>query len=130
MDSSNPGPSSETLPAFGSAIFSFNSARDRPCISAHVSVLFLEDKPEADEGDDGDDGKGKKKEDNSASVEIVASKEAEAEVVLGCQQKGEASSSKKKEPLWEELEEMGWGAIIEEMPEEDIPEELRYRGPA
>lgn len=93
-------------------------------------MLFLEDKPEADEGDEGDDGKGKKKEDNSVSVEIVASKEAEAEVVLGCQQKGEVSSSKKKEPLWEELEEMGWGAIIEEMHEEDILEELRYRGPA
>jgi len=123
-DSSSPGPNSESLPAFGSTIFSLHRTRDRPGINAHVSILFLEEKPEGSEAD-GD--KGKQKADKSDSEEILASKEAEA--APGIPQMGEASTSKKEAPNWEELGELGWGAIIEEIPEEEIPEELRYRGP-
>lgn len=41
LDTSSPGPSSS--PSFGSAIFTFNSSLNRPRISAHVLVLFIEE---------------------------------------------------------------------------------------
>lgn len=37
------------LPAFGSAIFNFNSAMNNPRISVHVSVLFMENAKEEEE---------------------------------------------------------------------------------
>jgi len=124
LDSCSPGPNSDSFPAFGSAIFSFHSTKDKPCINAHVSILFLEDNPVG--SDDGGD-KGKQKVDKTDSEKVMASKEAEE--TPGIQQQGEASSSKKDDTNWEGLGELGWGAIIEEIPEEEIPEELRYCGP-
>lgn len=39
---------SATLPAFGSTIFNFTSSTNNPRISAHVSILFIENAPEDD----------------------------------------------------------------------------------
>jgi len=58
LDASSPSHNSGSLPAFGNAIFSFQSSREKPCITAHVSVLFLEDEAKDN------DGKGKQKEDS------------------------------------------------------------------
>ena len=56
LDSYSPSHNSDPLPAFDTAIFSLHSSKNKPCISAHVTVLFLED--EAKEKEDGND-KGK-----------------------------------------------------------------------
>jgi len=60
---------------------------------------------------------------------VLVSPWVSVQLCVGLAQMGEASTSKKEAPNWEELGELGWGAIIEEIPEEEIPEELRYRGP-
>lgn len=41
--------SSAALPAFGSAIFNFSSSKNSPQISAHVSVVFIENSLEDNE---------------------------------------------------------------------------------
>lgn len=43
MDSGNPEAGTKSLPAFGTAVFSFNSAPANSRINAHVSVLFMEE---------------------------------------------------------------------------------------
>lgn len=57
--------SSTTLPAFGSAIFNFTSSINNPQISAHVSVLFIEN---AQEDDDSLDEHRQRKNDNPGHV--------------------------------------------------------------
>lgn len=120
MDSSSPGPNSASLPAFSSAIFSFHCTKDKPRINAHVSVLFLEEDPT---DSDNFSGKGKKQDDKPESKQAMAGKEDEK--APGIPQHGEASSSKKDDAKWEDFGDKGWGAIIEEILEEEIPEELR-----
>lgn len=44
--------SSNTLPAFSSAIFNFTSSTNNPWISAHVSILFIENAQEDDASQD------------------------------------------------------------------------------
>lgn len=74
MDSSSPVPDSEPLPAFGLAIYSFHSSKDKPRINAHVSVLFLEEDPSDIEDFH---GKGAQQDEKPKFVQAMSGKEVE-----------------------------------------------------
>lgn len=130
MDSYSPNQDSVPAPAFGSAIFAFNSSMDRPRINAHVSVLFLE---EAQSVNDEHRHQGMQQDErpefSQASPgkeveEVQASPGKEAVQAPSRIQPQEASTSKQADtildpsPSAEEFSRFGWYPIVEEEPEE------------
>jgi len=118
--------SSNDLPAFGSAIFNFSSAMNNPRISAHVSVLFIEN---AKEDKDALGAQGKVMNENQQHEAGVseAVKEQKGKVVAStledAEQRGQdkKSGTRKEEdtyPTEAEEETYGWCRIMEE-PMED-----------
>jgi len=97
---------SNDLPAFGSAIFNFRSAMNNPRISAHVSVLFIENAMD-DEEAPGVQGKGlNEKQPHEAEAldvvkeqngKVVASTPAEAEKPVESKEKGTSPTAADEE---------------------------------
>lgn len=105
------------LPAFGSAIFNFTSAMSNERISAHVSVLFIENDKDDEEGLG---AQGKMINEPGASEAV---KEQKGKVVSSTQEDDEQRRKDKKPgtrteedtlPNEAEEETYGWCRIIEE----------------
>jgi len=119
LDSSTPDSDPAPTPAFGSAIFNFSSSLNKPRISAHISVLFLEDSPD---GGNVQFSKGKQP---GGSSEDVMEKPANApKNASNLPQAQEVSTSKGDNvnmdsfPTAEEIEKYGWCRVVEEEPDE------------
>ena len=118
MDSSSPNSEPAPMPAFGSAIFNFSSSLNRPRISAHVSVLFLEDSPD---GGDSQDNRGKHPVGGSKNVmekpadvpENVSNRPLAQEMTT---RKGD-NVNMDSFPTAEEMEKYGWCRVVEEEPD-------------
>jgi len=114
---------SSTSPSFGSAIFTFNCSLNRPRITAHISILFLEEAQE--EGDP------------SAPMPITEDAHEEGEpsapmLIAGLQQEMEPPASianvnpmvpvppvtrENEATQAQDLAEGGWCMIVEEIPD-------------
>lgn len=119
MDSEASG--EKALPAFGSAIFNFVSAMSNTKISAHVSVLFIENDKEEEAGQGSQGGMTSTLEVSEMVKEHKGKEEAkkkEAETQAG-QTKGAGKGGVEDIlPAEDEEENYGWCQIVEE-PVED-----------
>lgn len=115
LDSSAPDSDPASTPAFGSAIFNFSSSLNKPRISAHVSVLFLEDSP-----DGGDVQYSWGKHPVGSSKDVMEKPTDAPENVSNLPQAQEVSTSKGDNvnmdivPTAEEVEKYGWSRVVEE----------------
>lgn len=118
LDSSAPDSNPASIPAFGSAIFIFSSSRNRPRISAHVSVLSLAD---SSDGDDSQDNRGKQPVDG---IENVLEKPADVPENISKRTPAQEVATSQGDnvnmdtaPTAEEEENYGWCRLVEEDPD-------------
>ena len=105
-------PDSANSPSFGSATFSFNCSLTRPQITAHVSVLFIEEAQ--------DEGEPSATIPHNEEVHNPSSPNPTTDMQQGQPQPASAISlvpDAHAQPDMQELEE-GWCRIVEEQPDE------------
>lgn len=117
-------PDFASSPAFGSAIFNFNSSLNCPRISAHVSVLFIEESPD---GSDSRGSRGMQPADGSTKATKTPSADPEnvsKSPLAGPSGAQEVMINQKEDvnmetvPNAAEVAEFGWCRVVEEDPEE------------
>jgi len=117
---------SVTLPAFGSTIFNFTSSTINPRISAHVSILFIENPPEVDDPKDAQE-QGMQDYPGEAEQAPTAEMEQEAKGRVTDKEKAKHSQNdpntimgeeEATSPTGAEPDYYGWCPIVEEQPDE------------